>query len=630
MTTDQTTTNLATLPKELDIAIIGGGVAGGYIAYRLMAAKPETSPVLSKLKGGKNQLNVGLFEVSDRIGGRLWSLRHNDYPDIPSNHPAELGGQGFSFLHKNVRCLLRHLGFEAQIRPSQCFNNPLIHYLRRHRFYDDQYSKSGAIPIPYSPAMVPYFLECDEKDRRPDDLVRRAIEEGIQGPHPESENPKWITGKDLYGELAKELEDAIKVLRYSPDAAEVMEKEYFQAMRKMTMFLQHASTIEEANRLRCGIPLHQHGWWNFLLERLSGEAYTMALQNNYTYSDFRNQNLYDACLSNIGTYLSLLLLGPQDPYFFELSNGYQCLPEELERRFRRLGGQTYGATQLYGLQRDGGAYITLQVGRPQRAWEQPSEVIKTTVRARYVVLALPQRALQSLDPNSFIFENRPFRMDIESVTAAPASKVFFCYDNPWWKHDLNEDGGYSTTDLPIRACYYVGSDHGGPALLVASLSDNVMSSFWNDYFDYHRSSSDRLEPAVFKTDSLHAFLACLSGAGQHERKQEGQLALMAWRQLEEMHGDPDIPKPKMIIFQDWSRSPFGGGWHNWRPWVKSWEVMPRIRKPVEDANIFLCGEAYSAQQGWVEGALNTAEKTLMDHFGLPKADWIPSDYEVGP
>jgi monoamine oxidase len=58
--------------------------------------------------------------------------------------------------------------------------------------------------------------------------------------------------------------------------------------------------------------------------------------------------------------------------------------------------------------------------------------------------------------------------------------------------------------------------------------------------------------------------------------------------------------------------------------------MPRIRRPVEQLNVFLCGEAYSSSQGWVEGAVNTAEMVVEDYFDLPRPDWVLPEYDFGP
>jgi monoamine oxidase len=47
-----------------------------------------------------------------------------------------------------------------------------------------------------------------------------------------------------------------------------------------------------------------------------------------------------------------------------------------------------------------------------------------------------------------------------------------------------------------------------------------------------------------------------------------------------------------------------------------------MRKPVPEHNIFIVGEAYSFGQGWVEGALDTAESTLEEFFGLAQPEWL--------
>ncbi|MGH8399456.1 MAG: flavin monoamine oxidase family protein, partial [Gammaproteobacteria bacterium] len=45
-----------------------------------------------------------------------------------------------------------------------------------------------------------------------------------------------------------------------------------------------------------------------------------------------------------------------------------------------------------------------------------------------------------------------------------------------------------------------------------------------------------------------------------------------------------------------------------------------------DQDIYIVGEAYSYNQGWVEGALDTAESTLQQFFGLKWPSWL-SDKE---
>jgi len=72
---------------ELDLAIIGGGVAGTSVAWAAQQARPDWA--------------IALFERTDRIGGRLHSV-HIDGLD----HPIELGGMRYITSHRRVASLV--------------------------------------------------------------------------------------------------------------------------------------------------------------------------------------------------------------------------------------------------------------------------------------------------------------------------------------------------------------------------------------------------------------------------------------------------------------------------------------------------------------------------------------------
>ena len=50
---------------------------------------------------------------------------------------------------------------------------------------------------------------------------------------------------------------------------------------------------------------------------------------------------------------------------------------------------------------------------------------------------------------------------------------------------------------------------------------------------------------------------------------------------------------------------------------------------IQGAGSYVCGEAYSANQGWVEGAVNTAERVLETHFGVRRPSWVSPGYGFG-
>ena len=100
------------------------------------------------------------------------------------------------------------------------------------------------------------------------------------------------------------------------------------------------------------------------------------------------------------------------------------------------------------------------------------------------------------------------------------------------------------------------------------------------------------------------------------------------RQLLEMHGVTDsstVPRPYAGAYRDWGEDPYGGGANFWHVDVRSYDVARRIVQPKPSLPVFICGECYSHGQGWVEGALETAEELLERHFGLTKPPWKTHD-----
>src|SRR5690606_244676 len=80
--------------------------------------------------------------------------------------------------------------------------------------------------------------------------------------------------------------------------------------------------------------------------------------------------------------------------------------------------------------------------------------------------------------------------------------------------------------------------------------------------------------------------------------------------LRESIPDALIEKPTAILFENWGRPPFYAGWHAWKPNCSPHRIRQAIVRPFLGHNIFICGEAFSSEQGWVEGALRSAECVL--------------------
>ena len=85
---------------DLDIAVVGGGVSGAYCAWRLQQEDAGA--------------RIALFEYSDRIGGRLYTVTLPGLPHVK----AEVGGMRYiPASHVMVADLVDHLKLPTKVFP---------------------------------------------------------------------------------------------------------------------------------------------------------------------------------------------------------------------------------------------------------------------------------------------------------------------------------------------------------------------------------------------------------------------------------------------------------------------------------------------------------------------------------
>lgn len=348
-----------------------------------------------------------------------------------------------------------------------------------------------------------------------------------------------------------------------------------------------------------GKPLADQSFWNLLLRAKGAETLHMIRDAGGYGSFYRSWNAGEMMSWVMADFLG-------NPRYWTLRDGYDSLPREMARRFTALGGSLWTGHRLRHLD---------LVSRSESPWirlgftDSRGEEVAVH-HARHVILALPRRAVELLDPSSFLWEAPRLREDLRSVSPQPAAKIFLGYPQPWWT-DLGLRDGRSITDLPIRQCYYMGTEGEQPgadpsnrsSLLMASYHDDAEESYWR----------------AFQT---------LSAPG--ELQASDALVAEAHRQIGELHGAERIPEPSLALYKDWTQDPFGGAWHFWNVHTRPMEVIPRMRQPLPDIPLYLCGEAWSTDQGWVRGALQTAERLLEERFGLSRPSWLPDDVYLGP
>lgn len=354
-----------------------------------------------------------------------------------------------------------------------------------------------------------------------------------------------------------------------------------------------------------GTPIWKWGFWNLLMNELSIEAYNF----------IRAAGGYDTELSNWNAYNAIVSYSKYNANieFFKLKEGFDALPKKMAELFVKNGGALNLNTRVTSLKQ-----VEVNGEKLIEVFYKGAEG-EGSHYAKSVILALPKRSIELLHCDSFIFSDPQFVEDLKRVDHAHASKVFLWYDEEWWTK-LGFTGGPSRTDLPMRQCYYFGTEaipnsKASKGLLMASYNDGSSVDFWEGY--YSHSSFDRVMETF---ESKEKFIST------HVLPEKMITELTS--ELSELH-EIKVPRPSIALFQNWNDDPFGGGWHMWNPNNQSWKVMPRIRHPIAGVNLYICGEAYSENQGWVEGALQTSEKMLEDYFGLKRPSWISAEYSLG-
>jgi lysine 2-monooxygenase len=534
----------------VDIAVVGAGVAGVYAAWRLKQKWPAK--------------RVALFEYSDRIGGRLYSV---PLPGMPHVN-AELGGMRFIPDSQTfVRELIKKLALATRDFPMGAPDDPgglnNLMYLRRRLLRARDLT---------NPALVPYAMNAAEQGMNPDQLQRYVMDSLV--PHADT-----LT-QDQWNDV--------------------------------TIFN--------------GEPLYKTGFWNLLSRVLTSEAYQFMNDAGGYYTNVANST---SVLS-----LPVFEFGPRVKYR-TLVAGYEALPRAVAQAFLDLRGVWHPNCRLDSFARRGPRYAMLFVrtvtdargATEARAVPGPKDRFK--VSASQIVLAMPRRSLELVQWGPFV-QNHAVREMVNAVISQSAFKIFLGYPYPWWRV-LGLQSGRSITDMPLRQTFYFqteGEQKGAnPAnnnsLMMVSYNDLGSVPFWK-----------ALEARTLGKDSIfrgrpNPFVPSDGWRPATPFAITEQMVRAAQNLVGEIHGLKFIPEPYTAAYHDWSEDPYGAGWHAWKAGTRFWEIMPKIRKPMNDDDVFICGEAYSINQGWVEGALQTTELMLEEHFGLRRPSWLPADYNLG-
>lgn len=571
---------------KIEVAIIGAGTSGLYTAYRLVTDKKFTAD------------QVQIFDMNNKLGGRLESVV---MPGM--NFWGELGGMRYLTSQEIVTTLiegypLSEANPEKRIPVLKDKMTPvpfpmgdptkLLMYLRKERFKQDAWDvaqKEG------KKLETRYYLNDDDYGFSSDQLFNKIIYDVLMA-------DPWVAKK--YGD---KIIKGDNVYDYS---FKLTSKDWDDIKPKLVYNFPNSPYDQRK--------VNDLGFWNLIKDQVSQEGYEFVANAGGYYSNTINWNSAEAFPYMVGDFSTGTI-------YKTIEEGYDSIAYAVANSYMEHDGACIWSenklltfTKEHSLNNTHKYQLTFLNLKTNTTWN---------VYANKLVLAMPRKSLELLDQNNFFFdinENSVINKNIRSVIMEPAFKILMGFQYPWWK-ELKIDSGHSITDLPMRQCYYFGTDpETNNSMLLGSYGDMETETFWKALTD------DKL---LFEVKPAKS--ASLKELHQLDDVQATQLMVdELMNQLRELHGpDITIPDPYVTYFKDWTDEPFGAGYHAWKAGYSIENVMPYMRKPVADEQIHIIGEAYSDQQGWVEGAFCEAEKMLQEHFGMHRPIWLSPDYYLG-
>lgn len=304
-----------------------------------------------------------------------------------------------------------------------------------------------------------------------------------------------------------------------------------------------------------GRPLWEQGLWNVLGKVISPHALRFVITDG-SFFHFIHEN--PSAAAWMITWIKMLQMSP---YLKTMRYGMNTLTDAMLARIQQQGIELHRAHMLASLEIYDRERIRLHFS------EKPGCI------ARHVVLALPEHSLSRI-----VGMPISIRAVLGSVLDIPLLKCFFVVQDPWWEENIPHQ---NISQLPARELHYQKSVGKG---LIMVYADRPYLNFWTQYL----------------------------------RK--------GYETRAEIDGDKNLPQAfahfmnidqKRILnygIRHWGIEPYGAACHLWKPGIRSWEIQEKVTSFALERhcppNVHICGEAFSDYQGFIEGALRSAQEVI--------------------
>ena len=565
------------------VAIVGGGISGLYLAWRLKDRK---------------DLAVTLYEREPTVGGRLLTAPLS--ADGLAPLPAELGAMRFTDRHLFLR---RLIGADSTESAPDCLSfdkarteYPTAYYLRGRALHQTDFVRNA-----FGSTGFPYRLSLSECGKTPIELVAFVIWHAVSDCVAAPDNPPNAHFQEVKSKLVRLLDRILAGQHYArTEELTPPEWDTFKAVACLAIPA-HARGGASDSGIFDHVRITHIGFWNLLKHYLTDEGFDLVNDGFGFVSVIANWNAGEAIRWCAEDY------SPNQAFF----SVARCKTDSNQRGF---GGVAQKLRELL-------KGVTLCTGHQLESITCPDATMsgftlsfenQPTASCEALVLALPPRALdrvrfKNLRPES----GRALRQLVNSSMPHRMVKVILLYDEPWWKFTElpGAETGRVFSDVPERQLYYFGPrwlskagfDSQGRGVLMV-YNDSRFTEFWRPFSEKARDD--------LWTDGSGDCANCFhrmpepKGIADSRLVAEWRLVDKVTKQLRDLHSYA-VPEPSAAVWKDWSDV---GAWHTWRPHVDIGSAVRRMAQFAgPDLPLYVCGEAFSDEQGWVEGALKSAE-----------------------
>ena len=556
--------------KKYDVAIIGAGISGLYTAYRLIKNK--------EFKDKK----IVLIERLNRTGGRLQSdlipIRKNqDLSDKTTSQKVEdffefdlvkeeQGGMRFNYSMHELMALNAELNLCDQIVPF-----PMSSSLNSNRFFLRGRSFS--------------VQDADDSDN--------MIWSEIYNLHPQE-------------------------IGLSP--SQIVTNAYNTILVANNLLIKEDQTPEYWQKFRLdltwkGIPLNQWLVGGLLKDMGYSEECIEMLTNTIGFiAPFKG-------LPNAGDAFQILADFPVDPTYYTFQYGFSTLPNTIYDKIKDKV-DIHLSTNVDSIHSKDGAYILHTDTNEDGQDYSPlaTNISHTKIEVEKVISAIAATGFKSLFINSPALnknkQSNKLWEAINEVLGMNLMKINFYFKEAWWYEGIsgrpNIEFGPNFTDLPINAIYPFYSvedlkvNHkkgtvkiktGEEPAALTLYCDFTNTNFWKGLQNIGDKFTSPLQELYNELPHQTIFPASKAVVSE------------ARKQISLLFGVTNTPEPVFTSYRLWNgEDDFEHAYHQWNLNANDRETIPYLANPI--SNFYMCNEAISDMQGWVNGSLRSSDIAL--------------------